>query len=136
MFEKDLAAKFQRVFDMKKVTYDAVSDSHEQECLFINVISCKSQVKDKKFCGKVTGKINIFGNADKLPYGYMSKRVQKCDPLDVKDLFFYDFEENVNTMENIVERTASFIYLFEMQYDPNLGEINELINDFTMEPIQ
>jgi hypothetical protein len=126
MFEKELAEKFKRIFDFKKVRYDAASDSQEQECLFIDIQKSQNQVKDGKFVGKVTGKISVWANSEKLPYGYFSKRIAEADKADTKDLFFYELEQNAGTMGNIVERTSGFIYLFDMQFDPNVGEITSL----------
>ncbi len=132
MFEKTLSAKLKRIFDLSKVSFDLPSESQEQECLFIEVVSSKGHVKDKKFVSKVTGKIRVFCNTDKLPYGYFSKRIDSAETDDTKDLFFYDIEENNGTFRNIAERTLSFVYLFEAEYNPNLGLITELNNEITV----
>ncbi len=126
MFEKDLSAKLKRVFDLDKVTYDMPSDSEEQECLFISIATAKNQVKDGLFVGKVTGTLTIHGNSEKMPYGYFTKRLSQSEPADIKDLFLYNFEENKMTIGNITQRSADFIYLFSLQYDPNMGEITSL----------
>lgn len=132
MFEKDLADKFTRIFDLKKVTYRTPSESKEQECLFIQVEKSTSQVSDRRFKGTVKGKINVFANEDKLPYGYFTKQIALAKKDDVENLFFFDFEENVGTIDNICERTAGFVYLFDMQYNPNLGELTSLVDEITM----
>lgn len=136
MFEKQLSDKLKRIFDLKKVSYASPSESQEQECLFVAIQNSKNQVKDGKFCGKVTGKITVFCNSEKLPYGYFSKHIVEAKPEDTKDLFFYEIEENNGTIGNISERTMSFIYLFEMQYNPNIGEITSLETIATVGNVQ
>jgi hypothetical protein len=126
VFEKSLVAKLKRIFDVKKVTLDLVSASKEEEVIFIEVESANNRIKDGNQISKVTGKLRIFANSDKLPYGYLSKKIAEAKPDDTKDLFFYDFEENKGTIENICERSLSFIYLFNSQYNPDMGTITEL----------
>ncbi len=133
MFEKSLTEKLKKIFDLDKATFDLPSESQEQEIIFIEVVSSKNNVSDAKFKAKVTGKIRVFCNTEKLPYGYFSKKIAEADPADTKDLFFYDIEENNGTFRNIAERTMSFIYLFDVQYNPAIGEINELISDIEFE---
>lgn len=133
MFEKELGDKFKRIFQMKKYLYDVPSDSQEQECLFINVISSKNQVKDGRVTGKVTGKILVFCNPEKLPYGYFTKCVVEAEISDTKDLFFYEFEDNAGMASGISERSMSFIYLFDQQYNPNIGELTSLTNEISFQ---
>jgi len=126
MFEKSLSEKLMKIFDINKVSYSLPSESREQECIFIEVDSAKSNVKDKIFTSKVTGKIRVFANEDKLPYGYFSKKIAEADAADTKDFFFYNFEENAGTIQNITERNLGFIYLYSSQYDPSVGSITSL----------
>lgn len=133
MFEKTLSDAVKRIFDLDKVTYDHVSESQEQECLFIQVQSSKNHIKDGRFQGRVQGKINVFANLDKLPYGYFSKCIDKASVEDRNAFFFFDFEENVATIDNICERTLSFIWLFDIEYNPNHGQLTSLVDEITME---
>lgn len=133
MFEKSLADKLKRIFDLKKVTFDLPGDAQEQECIFIEVKTSASRVKDKKSTANVTGAVRIFCNSEKMPYGYVTKRIVEAKPEDTKDLFFYDFEENAGQFRNISERSMSFIYLFESQYNPDVGEIEGFITDVQFE---
>ena len=135
VFEKRLADTLKRIFDLDKVNFNHISETQEQECIFIEIESSKNQIKDAKVTAKVTGKIKVYGNIDKLPYGYFSKRIVEAKPADTKNLFFYNIEENAGTFVNICERSMSFIYLFEDQYNPNLGEITDLISDIAFEGI-
>ena len=121
MFEKELEGKFQRIFDFKKTSFREPSVDQEQEHLFIKIESAKNAVRDKKFVGIAKGKIHVFASSDKLPYGYFTKQLAKSKAADLQGLFFFDFEENSGTIDNIVERTCSFIYFFDIQYDPDLG---------------
>lgn len=133
MFEKSLADKLKRIFDLDKVTFDLPSESQEQECIFIDVKTSAGRVKDGFFTAKVTGGVRIYANSEKMPYGYLTKRIVEAKPEDTKDLFFYDFEENAGQFRNISERSMSFIYLFDSQYNPNVGEIEGLITNVEFE---
>ncbi len=127
MFEQELSEKLKRIFDLKKVRFDQPAhDIQEQECLFVAIQSSKNQVSEARFKGIATGKISVWGNNEKLPYGYFSKHIVEANKDDTKNLFFYDLEENAGTIGNIAERTISFKYLFDIQYNPNIGEITSL----------
>lgn len=126
MFEKSLQSKLKKIFDMKKVTFDHVGQAHEQECIFIEVESCKSSIKDALQVALVKGKLRVFANNEKLPYGYFDKKLQAATSDDTKDLFFYDLEENSGYYGNLVERSMSFVYFFNSQYSPNLGSITSI----------
>jgi hypothetical protein len=125
VFEKALKDKLKEIFDLDKVTFDLPSSSKEQECLFVEVQSSKNTIKDGAQIAKVTGKITVFGSLDKMPYGYFSKKIHEAGS-KAKDLFFYDFEENQGTFRNISERSLSFVFFYDGQYDPNLGTINSI----------
>lgn len=126
MFESRLKDTLQRIFDLKKATYALPSESQEQECLFIEVDRSNSTIKDGRALARVEGKVRVFANADKMPFGYFSKCIQAADHADVKDFFFFDIEENALTYQNIVERSLSFVYFFNSQYDPALGTITSI----------
>ena len=134
MFEKQLANKLKKIFKVKKVTYDAPSESNEQECIFVNVIRSKNTIKDGKEIAKVEGVLTMFGNAEKLPFGFFSKSIYQADSEYTKDLFFYEMDGNVLEIQNIVQRTCAFVYFYSGQYDPDLGtitsvEIQEQVNE-------
>lgn len=126
MFESSLSGKLQRIFDFDKVSFDRPGESQEQEGLFIEVESAKCRIVDGRQISRVTGTIRVFGQNNKLPYGYFSKCISEADPADTKSLFFYDFEENRGTFRNIAERAAGFLYLFDSQYDPAIGTLNQV----------
>ena len=133
MFEKTLKEKLQRIFDFKKSTFDLPGESQEQECLFIEVQNARPTIKDGRELAFVEGKLRVFANQDKLPFGYFMKRVKNADPADTKDLFFFDFEENGGTFRNIVERSLSFTYFFDSQYDPAMGTITTVNLDIEVQ---
>lgn len=126
MFEPSLKAKLTRIFGLDKVTFDTPGESQEQEGMFISVDSAKMRIRDKRQIARVTGTIRVFASLDKMPFGFFSKSLANAAADDVKGLFFYDFEENKGTFRNIAERSMGFIYLFDSQYDPNLGILNEI----------
>lgn len=126
MFKAALASKLKTIFEIDKASFDRPGDSQEQECIFIEVESAANKISQPRQSSKVIGKIRIFGNADKIPYGYFSKKINAADPALTRDIFFYDFEENTETFRNIAERSMSFHYLYEAQYDPAIGEISSV----------
>lgn len=126
MFEKQLASKLKKIFKVKKVTYDAPSESNEQECIFVNVVSSKNTIKDGKEIAKVEGVLTMFGSADKMPFAFFSKAIYQADSEDTKDLFFYEVDRNVLDVQNIVQRTCAFVYFYSGQYDPDLGTITSV----------
>ncbi len=126
MFEKALKDKLTRIFDLDKVTYDLPSTSQEQEACFIAVEKAPCKILDGRQMARVTGKLHVFASLDKLPYGYFTKKIAEADWADTKDLFFFDFEENRGTFRNITERSLGFVYLYDSQYDPNVGELTSV----------
>lgn len=125
MFENPLEAKFKRIFDVKKVTFDSASDSNEQDVLFINIDTAKNTIKDTRQISKVTGRGIMFAQADKLKFGFFDKKIAKAVE-DTRYLFFYDIEENDKLYNNIVQRSFSFVYFFNSQYDPDKGTITDI----------
>ena len=126
MFEKQLESKFLKIFNCKKVSFDQPGESREQEVLFVEIEVAKNIVKDGQVVSKISGSASMFGNNDKLTFGYFSKRIAKSDPADTKALFFYDIESNTKRYQNIVQRGFSFIYFFNSQFDPETGSIDSV----------
>ncbi len=104
MFEKSLSESLKTIFDLKKVTFDLASISHEQECIFIEVISAHNNISDASFRSKVTGHIKIYCSNAKLPYGYLSKRIAEADKLLTAPFFFYNFEDNKGIVDDVDDR--------------------------------
>lgn len=126
MFEKQLKEKLKAIFKVKKVTFDHPSESKEQDCIFVKVENPRIRFKDGRATARVSGQILIQGNAENLPFGYLSKSYQESTKEEKKDIAFFNFEENETYYRNLVQRTAEFVYFFSTQYDPNVGTINEI----------
>ena len=126
MFEASLKEKMQKIFNLKKVTYAHPGDSKEQDCIFISVEQPRIRFKDKRALARVSGEILIQGNSDKMPFGFMSKMIEEANPDFKKDLHFFELEANDKYYQNLVQRTAKFVYFFSTQYDPNVGTIDEV----------
>jgi hypothetical protein len=126
MFEAKLKGQIERIFGIKKVTFDLPGESKEQEGVFIQVETAKTRVKDGKETAHVNGTIHIFAVDAKVPYGFFAKKIDAAESGDKAGLFFFNFEENKGTYRNIVERSVGFQYLFDGQYDPNLGSITSV----------
>lgn len=126
MFEKELIQKFQRIFGIEAVTFDQPGSSQEQEKIFVEVDLAESRISPPMARARVTGTATMFGNAEKLPFGFFAKRINAASPEDTKDLFFSDIEGNTKIMGNLVQRSFSFIYFFRGQYDPDQGKIESV----------
>lgn len=131
MFEVELEEKLMTIFGVKKVSFAEPGESKEQECLFVQVENALNCIKDGRAISKVTGNAVLFGNADKIPFGFFSKRITQSDPSHTKDLFFFDIEANTLIYQNIIQRGFSFVYFYSAQYDPEQGTITSV--DITVE---
>lgn len=133
MFETALQEAFTKIFKVKKVTFDQPSDAREQECIFLEIETSSNAIKDGKAIAMVTGNGTMFGNNQKLPFAFFSKKIQQADPDLTKPFFFFDFENNTKQYQNIVQRSFSFIYFFNSQYDPETGTITSIVTETTIE---
>lgn len=122
--ENTLGDKLKKIFKVSKVSFSQPGEKvKEQECVFVEIEQTRHRIKDKREIAKVTGKINLYGNSDKMPLGWISKMISEANAVDIADLAFFDLEMNSRYYQNLVQRTASFVYFFSTQYDPNLGTI-------------
>lgn len=130
MFRNKLKTHFENIFGFKKTTYDTPSDQYEQDTIFINVDQCQSRITEGREIAKVNGTITIFSQHEKLPFGFLNKRIQNANFDDTRRLFFYDFEEDPANSParilNLSERRAKFVFLYDAQYDPNQGELTSV----------
>lgn len=131
--EDTLQETLKAIFQVEKVVFDAPApEAKEQNCIFIEIENSWNTFKDGRAISKVTGNMIMFGPNDKLKLGYFSKAIAKAPKSLTKPLFFFDFEENTKRNVNIVQRSVSFIYFFDSQYDPETGSI-ESVNFITEE---
>lgn len=124
--QKNLTDSLKEIFQVEKCTFDLPSESQEQEALFIRVTSSRATIKDTRQIYRIEGQGLLFVNQDKMPLGYLSKAIAKADRSLTDPFFFFEMEENVGTYLNIAQRSFSFIYLIDSQYDPDQGKINEI----------
>ena len=126
MFEKALEQNLKAIFGIERITFDAPSESNEQDVLFIQISVSNNTIKDGAQIARVTGTLHMFSMNTKLPYGFFSKKIHEAKPSWTKPFFFFDLEENSNRYRDICERSASFVYFFNSQYDPDLGTMNSI----------
>lgn len=130
MFERALEDLFKEIFLVKKTSFNLPGESQEQDCLFIDIENSRNTIKDGKAIAMVSGNAFMFGTADKLPFGFYSKKIERADKTKTKDLFFFDIEVNTRRYQDIIQRGFSFVYFFSGQYDPEIGIINEIDLNF------
>jgi hypothetical protein len=130
LVEKELKDKLQRIFDLKRASYDqpSLSDAGvpvtEQQCLFIDVETPKFTVKDGRAVGRISGRGMVLAPNDKLTFGYFALKLKKAKYADTKDFYFFELDQNAKVIGNVVSRTFGFIYFFNSELDPNIGNID------------
>lgn len=126
MFKKTMSEQLKRIFGLGEVSFNAPSESQEQEGIFVQVINSRTIIKDTREIARVEGRIFIFVQNDKMPFGFLAKRINGSSQADTKPFFFFNIEEHVGSLVNIGERSVEFVYLFDSQYNPDRGLINEI----------
>lgn len=119
----------QSIFDLKRTTYDAPGASEEQEVLFLEIAEVNPRIKDGIEGARVEGTGKVYVQASKMPAGYLAKRIRAyaiAHPDEMKDLNFFQLERSSPTINNLVERTFSFVYFFSGQYDPEVGTLESI----------
>lgn len=126
MFEAELSEKFKSIFQVKEVTYDTPGESQEQNILFVQIENPKFTFSDGKAKALVTGNAILFGRNDALTFGFFAQKISRAQSDLTKDLFFFDFDTNTQRFRDIVQRSFSFTYFFNSQYDPATGTITSV----------
>lgn len=127
MFEKDLANRFKSIFEIKKVSFNQPApDALEQECLFIDVQTARARVSGGESWARVEGFARVWVNAEKMPFGFFTKKIRMASADLTQDLFFYNFENQTKVYQNIVERRFDFVYFWKGEYDPDQGELTSI----------
>lgn len=137
MFRASLQQNLEKIFGVKKVTYNAPSDVYEQDSLFVNVQEVTSRIAPGKSAyARVMGNLTVYSHGARLPFGFFSKRIQAADSELTKDFFFFDLDVNaLNSparLQDISEIQGKFIFLYSSQYDPNQGELTDLELEFVV----
>ena len=133
MFRADLQRRIEEIFGFKKTTLNAPSDEFEQDTLFIEVNFGNTKVSGKQGSqqtARVVGRLIVYSQDNRLPFGFFAKRIDRASKDTTKPFFFYDIDlddpASPARIQNIHERTVSFVFLYESQYDPDKGQITEL----------
>lgn len=117
--------QLQRIFDLKKVTFDKPSDSHEQRAIFVQMEKADIRIRDKREIANARGVLHVFAPNDEMPYGYFAKKIAEAKPEDTAGWFFGP-EEPVGVIRNVLQRRMDFQFLFDGQYDPNVGRLESI----------
>lgn len=134
MFRADLERRLKGIFGFAKVTFNSPSDdadgAFEQDCAFVEIDDCQSGAGFGAAHCKVDGTLRTFTQDDKMPYGFLVKKLRQAPPALSKDLYFYAIDTNVpnspSRIQNIHERRTRFVFLYIEQYDPDQGEITSV----------
>lgn len=133
MFRKELIRRLELIFGMKKTTMDAPSDEFEQDTLFVEVTFANSRISGKgggRQTARVVGKLTVFSQDNKMPFGFFSKQIEQSMGELTRPFNFYDIDIDDPTsqarLQNIHERSISFVFLYDSQYDPDKGELTSL----------
>ena len=132
MFRKELDRRLQAIFDFSKTTYLAPSESYEQDTLFIEIHRAlpNTSAASKTQRARVHGAIVVYSQGNRLPYGFFNKRLEQADPALRRGLMFYetdiDVADSPARLQNIHERRANFLFLYDSEYDPNQGSLTSV----------
>lgn len=131
MFRAELKERLSAIFQVPKVTFEAPSESFEQDTLFVDILSAPARFSSGTYAfAKVSGTLTIYSQENKLPFGFFGRKIEQAAKEQTNPLFFFDVDIDVPTsparMINLHERRCSFIFLYKAQYDPNQGELTEL----------
>lgn len=126
MFEAQLKEDLTVIFKAQKVTFDQPSSIKEQDFLFVDVEQPKITFRDKVVRCKVSGKCTMFGNAEKLTFGYFARCIAAAPASLNRRFHFSEIDANTKYVNNLVQRDFSFVYFFEDEYDPDTGEVTSV----------
>ncbi len=125
--ESSLRTKLKSIFGFDRATFNLEDpDATEQDKLFIELQTTNSSIKDGLEIHRVTGQAFVYGQSEKMPIGFFTKKIRNADPDDTKDLFFFNIEDNVRIYQNLIRRSFSFVYFFSTQYDPENGTLTSI----------
>jgi hypothetical protein len=131
MFKSSLSTRLSSIFDIRRVSFDEPGDTREQDKIFVEIDSVRPQgtYDGKKLKAVINGKITIFAQSKKLPFGFFQKKLYNCNKDMQKDLFFYNFDNNVTYLgaEGLTERSCNFQFNYTEDFDPDKGYIEEFI---------
>lgn len=130
MFRADLKDKLENIFGYRKTTFLAPSDQFEQDTLFIQIDEAHPKVTEERATAKVMGTLTVFAQAQKFPFGSLSKKIEEASANLTAPFFFFDIETDVANsparLVNIVERRTRFIFLYSETYDRSFGELTSV----------
>ncbi len=129
MFKKDLERRLKAIFGFEKVSFNAPEKfAMEQDTMFVEVdlVRPRPYGKDKISC-RVSGKLVVYSQDERMPYGFFSKRVEQANHDDTKPFFFdREIDAGEPRYQNIHERQLDFMFLYDTQYDPDRGSLTEI----------
>ncbi len=131
MFKKEMERRLKSIFGIEKVTFSAPSpDAPEQDTLFVEIDSSRPRPygKDRISC-KVTGKLVMYSQAERLTFGFFSRKLEQAVTEDSAPFIFMpevDVAGSQARYQNIHERVLPFIFLYDAQYDPDRGSLTEI----------
>lgn len=131
MFRKELSEKLKAIFQVSKTTFEAPSESFEEDTLFIEISSAPTRFSAGRVAlAKVTGQLVVFSQEGKFPFGFFGRKIEQAAKEATIPFFFYEIDtEILNSparMVNLHERRCSFLFLFKADYDPNQGELTSI----------
>lgn len=126
MFTADLERRLKGIFDVKRVRFEAPSESREQDTLFVEIDESRTAVTAGRESARVSGTLTMFSQREKLPYGYFSKCIERSASDLTRPLIFSLAEANEETFQNLTTRSLGFTFLYSAQYDPNHGELTQV----------
>lgn len=132
--EDQIKQKLEQIFDFKKVSFNLPADDVEQNCLYVAIENSNIIYKENLCVARIFCSCRVFAPNEKLPVGYVSKKIALSAGSLTNNFFFYDIEENAKIFLDIIGKSFKFIYFYDGQFNPNEDKIEGIeINDLPEE---
>jgi hypothetical protein len=95
MYEEELKIALMEIFDVQKVIMSELFYGAEQDVLYCAVTNAKYDIRNGKEYGQVHGIIEMAAAQNKLPRGWLHKRISLMSKELNKKFFFSPQEDGV-----------------------------------------
>lgn len=133
MFKKQLQADLKEIFGFSEVTFNEINYAGaEQDIIFVEIDDVKARLANTpqgRQIARVSGQLVYFVQDNKMPFGLIQKRIEKAPLATMKRWFFSNIDRVIPDAPietvNLNERRTNFLFLYDAQYDPDRGLMDE-----------
>ncbi|MDR3112932.1 MAG: hypothetical protein LBU09_00970 [Endomicrobium sp.] len=121
MYEEDLKIELMEIFDVEKVIMSELLYGGEQDVLYCNITNAKFDIGNGKECAQVHGIIEMTAAQNKLPRGWLHKRIAMITKEQNKKFFFSPQEDGISFAYGnklLSKYSVIFTYFYEGEFNP------------------